>query len=136
MRITFFVLGLAALAWGGYLALDFATSSLHDGVQAAVIFVAGPVVHDALVAPLVGVTGLVLATKLPAPWRVPVVVGAVLTAILALLAVPLIWHPFGVATNPGLHDGHYLLGLGIYLAVVWAGVAAAGLVRTHRRSAR
>ncbi len=85
--------------------------------------------HDGLVAPVVGVGGLVLARVLPVAWRVPVAVGAVLSGVLALIAVPLLWRPFGVATNPGLHDANYVLGLTVALGVVWLGVAVGGTIR-------
>ncbi len=127
LRWSFAVAGLAALAWGAWLAWDFA--GRHDAIQAAFWFVGGPVVHDGLVAPAVGVAGLVLSRFVPVAWRVPVAVGAVLSGVLALLAVPLLWHPFGVATNPGLHDRNYALGLTVALGVVWLGVAVAGAIR-------
>ncbi|HEV7646723.1 MAG TPA: hypothetical protein VGP26_01035 [Actinophytocola sp.] len=122
MRWVFAVAGVAALAWGGRLLWDLAAR--HDAIQVAFFFAGGPVVHDAIVAPAVGIGGLVLARALPPPARVPVALGAVLSGVLVLLAVPLVWRPFGVAVNPGLHDGNYVLGLGIALGVVWLGVAA------------
>jgi hypothetical protein len=130
LRALFAVAGLAALAWGAWLALDVAAS--HDAIQAALWFVGGPVVHDGLVAPVVGITGLVLARYVPAAWRVPISVGAVLSAVLALLTIPLLWRPFGVAANPGLHDRNYVLGLSIALGVVWLGVVVAGVTRRLR----
>jgi hypothetical protein len=127
LRWTFALAGLAALSWGAWLAWGFAFR--HDSIQAALWFVGGPVVHDGLVAPVVGVGGLVLARVLPVAWRVPVAVGAVLSGVLGLLAVPLLWRPFGVATNPGLHDANYVLGLTVALGVVWLGVAVGGTIR-------
>jgi hypothetical protein len=132
LRWVFALAGLAALAWGAWLAWDFA--GRHDALQAALWFVGGPVVHDGLVAPVVGVGGLVLARVLPVAWRVPVAVGAVLSGVLGLLAVPLLFRPFGVATNPGLHDANYVLGLTIALGVVWLGVAVGGTIRHLRKT--
>jgi len=94
------------------------------------------VVHDALVAPVVGIGGLVLAKVLPPPAKAPVVVGLVLSGVLALLTVPLVWRPYGVAVNPGLHDRNYLLGLAVALGVVWLAVAAAVLIRHKTNAAR
>jgi hypothetical protein len=127
LRWVFSLAGLAALGWGAWLAWDFAFR--HDAIQAALWFVGGPVVHDGLVAPVVGVGGLVLARVLPVAWRMPVAVGAVLSGVLGLLAVPLLWRPFGVATNPGLHDANYVLGLTVALGVVWLGVTVGGTIR-------
>ena len=130
LRALFALAGLAALAFGAWLAWDFVRNSIGDGIQAALYFVAGPVVHDGLVAPIVGVTGLLIARLLPKPWRAPVAVGAVLSAVLVLLAVPLLWRPFGVPTNPGLHDRNYALWLGVSLGVVWLGAGLIGLGRS------
>ncbi len=127
LRWSFAVAGAAALAWGAWLAWEFA--GRPKAIQAALWFVGGPVVHDGLVAPAVGVAGLVLARVLPGAWRVPVAVGAVLSGVLALVAIPLLWRPFGVAANAGLHDNDYVLGLSIALGVVWLGVAVAGGIR-------
>lgn len=124
--------GVAALAWGVWLAWDFAGA--HDAIQVVFWLAGGPVVHDGVVAPVVGVVGLAVVRFVPPVWRAPVAVGAVLSGVLALLAVPLLWHPFGVATNPGLHDGDYAVRLSITLGVVWLGVAVAGIVRARRRS--
>jgi hypothetical protein len=132
LRWMFAVAGVAALAWGGWLAFDFADG--RDSIQAVFWFVGGPVVHDALVAPVVGIGGLVLARVLPATWRVPVAVGAVLSGVLALLSVPVLWRPFGVSTNPGLHDGNYPLRLGIALGVVWLGVLVSGAIAEVARN--
>jgi hypothetical protein len=49
-----------------------------------------------------------------------------------LLAIPLLWRPFGVARFPGLHDRDYGLGLAIALGVVWGCVLLAGLAQWHR----
>ncbi|MGQ0840699.1 hypothetical protein [Actinokineospora sp.] len=132
VRALFAVAGLAALAWGGLLAFEFATGSFRDAWQGAAWLVGGPVIHDAVVAPIVGVIGLLIARHLPPPWQAPVAVGAVSSGVLVLLAIPLLWQPFGVPVNPGLHDRNYWLGLGISLAVVWVGVAVGGLIRTRR----
>jgi hypothetical protein len=125
MRAVFAIAGLAALAWGGWLAWDFGTNSARDGVQALAWFVAGPVVHDGLIAPAVGIIGLVIAKNLPKPWRAPVAVGLVLTGILTVLAIPLLWRPFGVPSNPGLHDGNYAAGLAVALGFCWLAVLGA-----------
>lgn len=129
-RSLFALAGAAALAWGAWLAWDFAGG--RGALQAALWLVGGPVVHDALVAPAVGLVGVALVRFVPATWRAPMAVGAVLSGVLALLAVPLLWRPFGVAVNPGLHDADYVLGLSIALGVVWAGVVVSGVVRNLR----
>jgi hypothetical protein len=130
MRTVLAIAGLGALVWGGWLAWDFAAASTRDGVQALAWFVGGPVLHDAVVAPVVGITGLVVARTLPRAWRAPVAVGGVVSAVLVLLAIPLLWRPFGVPSNPGLHDADYAVGLAVALGVCWFLVTLAGLLRT------
>lgn len=132
MRAMLFVLGSAALAWGGWLAFTYALGA-RNAEQALFWFVGGPLVHDFLVAPVVGLTGLTLARYVPVAWRRPIAVGAVLSGVLGLLALPLLWRPFGVVENPGLHDGNHVLGLSVALGVVWLGVAVSGLSGQGRR---
>lgn len=128
-RVLLAVAGLALLAYGAVLTWEFAASRTVNAVQGLAWFVGGPLVHDALVAPAVGLGGLVLTRLVPGTWRTPVVVGVVLTAVLTLLAIPLLWRPFGVVTNPGLHDRDYGAGLAVALGAVWLAVAVAGLAR-------
>jgi hypothetical protein len=129
MRLVFAVAGLALLAYGALLSWEFAASRTVNAVQGAAWFVGGPVVHDGIVAPAVGIVGLVLTRFVPVAWRAPVAVGVVFSAVLTLLAIPLLWRPFGVVTNPGLHDRDYGMGLAIALGIVWVGVVAAGLAQ-------
>ena len=132
MRWLLALTGLALLGYGAVLAWEFASSRTVNAVQGAAWFVGGPIVHDGLVAPVVGLLGLGLAKVLPRPWHRPVTVGLVLTGVLTLLAVPLLGRPFGGATNPGLHDRDYGTGLAVALGVVWALVAIVGLAQQHR----
>jgi hypothetical protein len=128
----FAVAGLALLAYGAVLSWEFVSSRTVNAVQGVAWFVGGPLVHDGLVAPVIGLTGLLLTRIVARPWRTPVAVGAVLTAVLTLLAIPLLWRPFGVVTNPGLHDRNYGAGLAIALGVVWLAVAVTGVAATAR----
>lgn len=129
IRALFAITGLAALAWGGWLAWDFATSSTKDGIQALAWFAGGPILHDAVIAPAVGIIGLLLA-------RTPLKIGALLTGILVLLAIPLLWRPVGVPSNPGLHDRNYAAGLAIALGVCWLGVLLAATLPGFARQLR
>lgn len=134
-RAAFAIVGLALLAYGGWLAWEFASSRTINAVQGAAWFVGGPLVHDGLVAPLVGVTGLLIVRFVPAAWRAPLAVGIVLSAVLTLLAIPLLWRPFGIVTNPGLHDRDYAAGFLIALGVVWLVVLVTGIARQVRGGA-
>jgi hypothetical protein len=132
MRVVLALVGLGLLGYGAVLAWEFATSRTVNAVEGAAWFVGGPLVHDGLVAPVVGVAGLALTRFVPRPWRTPVAVGVVLTAVLTLLAIPLLWRPFHVVTNPGLHDRNYAAGLAVALGVVWLSVAVAGVIRFQK----
>lgn len=133
MRVLFAVAGVGLLAYGAVLTWEFATSRTVNAVQGLAWFVGGPVLHDGLVAPVVGLAGLALTRWLPQPWRTPVKTGVVASGVLTLLALPLLWRPYYVVTNPGLHDRNYAAGLAIALGVVWVLVLAAGLAQ-HTRS--
>ena len=132
MRWFLALTGLALLGYGAVLAWEFASSRTVNAVQGGAWFIAGPLIHDGLVAPVVGLAGLGLTRVLPGPWRAPVAAGLVLTGVLTLLSVPLLWRPFGTAVNPGLHDRDYGTGLAIALAVVWVVVVLTGLAQQHR----
>lgn len=125
-RIVLVLPGLAALAWGIVLFGQFVLPFGPRALVASAWLVGGPVVHDAVVAPLVAVAGLVLVRYLPPAWRGPVIAGAVVSAVLAVLAVPLLWRDYGAPPVPGLHDTNVVPGLLAALGVVWALAIAGG----------
>lgn len=110
MRIALGIAGTGLAAWGAWLLLPQIT------IELLVWLGGGVLVHDLVIAPLVGVSGLIVK-------RASIGVGLVLSAILVLLAVPLLWRPFGGPANPGLHDRDYPVGLAVALGLVWASVA-------------
>lgn len=82
--------------------------------------VAGPILHDAVLAPLAGLTGLVLGRLIPRHARRAWVIGGLaVSGVLLLVATPLLWRPRPAPLNPGLHDRDYAVGLLVALAVVW-----------------
>lgn len=121
--------GLAALAWGAVLFVQFAFPLGPQGFAALGWLAGGTLVHDAVIAPLVGIIGFALSRILPAPWRAPVLAGAAASAVLGLIAFPLLWREYGAPPLPGLHDGDTLGGLLVSLGVVWLVVVVAGLVQ-------
>ncbi|WP_367132582.1 hypothetical protein [Saccharothrix sp. HUAS TT1] len=122
MRWLIGALGVVMAGWGAYLLLP-----LLD-VDLALWFIGGPVAHDVLLAPLFAGVGLLVVRWAPPRWRAPVLVGGTLTGVLVLLAVPLLWRPFGGPRNPGLVDRDYPTGLLVAIGVVWLGVLAARLL--------
>lgn len=114
-RATLAVLGVAALTWGTVL---FA-QSWFDTRRAFGFLLGAPIVHDAIVAPVFALIGLGIARWVSAPWRTPIRVGAALSGVLALLAVPALWRTYAGPPNPGLADRDYGAGFGIALGMVW-----------------
>ncbi|MFC0433751.1 hypothetical protein [Kutzneria buriramensis] len=127
MRIVLGVLGLAALAFGAWLAFPLAKDIFAW-------FIGPPVLDDAVVLPIAGLLSLAVARWTTTAWRWPLHFGIGSTAVIAFLAVTEAWRPYGFPPKPGLHDRDYVTGTLITLAVLWAVVVLAGLLRT--RSAR
>jgi hypothetical protein len=131
-RVAIALPGLAALVWGVILALQFAFHSWPDGRSAIAYFLGGAIGHDLIIAPVVGVVGLLISTRVPVAWRTPLRVGAAISAVLGLIAIPALWRARAGQANPGLDDRNYAVGLLVALAVVWVLTLAGGLVRRHR----
>jgi hypothetical protein len=137
VRLLLLALGVATTAYGGWLLVPQLGSTLPW-------LVGGPLLHDVLVAPLVGLVGLVLGrvvtNRLRLAW---ITAGLMASATLLLIAVPLLWRPASAPPNPGLPDRDYPLGLAAGLAVLWAAIVVVLLVATivgprlrHRRPDR
>ncbi|GAB2686680.1 hypothetical protein GCM10027271_56800 [Saccharopolyspora gloriosae] len=119
--------GLAMIGWGGwYLAAELLAD---EAIRWSVLgwLAAGPVLTDLVLLPLAGLVGWTAARVLPRSWRAPAAVGMVLSAVLALLAVPFLWRTYAPNQNPGLLDRDYSTGLLIALAVVWGAVLLTAL---------
>lgn len=143
-RVLLVGAGAAIAAYGGWL--------LRPYLEAATWWLlAGPIVHDAVLAPLVALAGLVLARLLPDPagadrpgdpagaggaarWWVGT--GLVVSGTLLLIALPLLLRPAPAAPNPGLQDRDYLTELAIWLGAMWAAILAAVAARRRPGAAR
>jgi hypothetical protein len=125
VRVLLMVLGTGTTAYGAWLLWPHLSTT-------AVWLVAGPVLHDAVVAPVVGLAGLALARLLPRRGRAWVAAGLAVTATVLLIAVPFLWRPDAAPPNPGLLDRDYAAGLAIWLGALWAGIAVAILLRRRR----
>jgi hypothetical protein len=128
LRMLLFLPGAAALVWGVMLFADFAFPLRPDSFFTLGWLLGGPLLHDGVIAPTVGLLGLAVSRFVPRAWKTPVVVGSVLSGVLAVLAVPLLWRAYGAPRPPGPHKdvGRGLL---VSLAVVWAGVLLRRITR-------
>jgi uncharacterized membrane protein YphA (DoxX/SURF4 family) len=129
-RILLAAAGVALAGYGGWL--------LWPQLPAAATWlIAGPVLHDAVVAPLVAITGLALGRLLPGQvWQRWITAGLAITATLLLIAAPLMWRPHPAPPNPGLQDRDYTTGLTIWLAALWAGILTAAILSRRRSRVR
>lgn len=109
-RVLLGAAGVALGAWGAWLLLPQVT------VELLLWLGGGVVLHDFVIAPLVGASGFVVK-------RPSVGVGLVTTGIITLLAVPLLWRKHSGPVNPGLHDRDYLTSVAVVLGLIWAAVA-------------
>ncbi|MEU7613975.1 hypothetical protein [Micromonospora sp. NPDC049204] len=124
VRLLLLVLGTAAAAYGGWLLLPQLATTLPW-------LLGGPLLHDILVAPLVGLVGLALGRLVTDRFRRAWIgAGLLASATLLLIAVPLLWRPPSAPPNPGLPDRDYPLGLAAGLAVVWGVIVLVLVVTT------
>jgi len=94
--------------------------------------VAGALLHDLVVAPLVLVAAAGLARVVPARARSTVQAALVVTGVVALFSYPLV-RAFGrAARNPSSLPHNYALNLLIVLGAVWAVAAVAVIMRLRR----
>ncbi len=135
-RLALALPGLVALAWGALLAVRFAVHSWRNGQAALLFFLGGAIGHDLIIAPAVGVVGLLISNRVPVAWRTPIRVGSAVSGVLGLIAIPALWRTYAGLPNPGLDDRPYGLGLLLALATVWLLTLAGGLIRRHRIAAR
>ncbi len=131
-RVALGVAGVLAIAFGlrGVLRGGVAT----DWPVTLAWLVAGPLLHDLVVFPLVAAVGWVVARVVPESVR-PVVRGGLLVAgAVTAVAIPVL-SGRGDPGNPSLTPLDYPRNYAIVLATIAAGTAVLALVR-HRRAAR
>ncbi|GAB3483867.1 hypothetical protein [Amycolatopsis cihanbeyliensis] len=133
VRVALAAAGLAMLAWGAVLVGELALPVGPHTLRLLAWLVGGPLVHDLLVAPVVGAAGLALSRFAGPAWRAPLTAAATVSGVLALLSVPLLWRRYGAPPSPGLHDGDTGTGLLIALALIWTVALLFGTTRHLRR---
>jgi hypothetical protein len=79
----------------------------------------GVLLHDAVFAPACVALGFVGRRILPRTWWAPVMIAALCTAVVLLLAIPVYDKPGLQPDNPSALDRDYHRGLWVSLAMVW-----------------
>jgi hypothetical protein len=138
MRAARALLGTAGVVMvlvGAYHLYDISTRGASRVVSIAVWTVGGVAVHDAVIAPLVVLVGVLLVPRLPSWARAPVTAGLIVLLSVTLLAIPVIGR-FGERPDvPSLLDRPYGLLWLVFALVVTLAVAVACLLRrrtTHQ----
>ena len=129
------LLGVGGAAYGGWLLHD---RGWENFVAAATWLVAGVVLHDGVLAPLVLLVCLGATRLLPGVVRGPAAAGLVVLGSVTLLAVPVLGRFGARPDNPTLLDRDYALGWVVLAALTVAGVAVATYVgaRDARKGSR
>jgi hypothetical protein len=124
--------GIGATAYGAWLLLQ---RGFADLVATLVWLGGGVVAHDAVLAPVTVLGGVLLTRLLPSRWRGATARLVVIVGSVTLLAVPVLGRFGARADNPTLLDRDYWTGWVLLVAVVGLGVLAGTLLsqRLHRR---
>lgn len=109
----------AGLALGIYGAVLLWDNPRHVLIRIAVWAVAGVLLHDAVFAPACVALGFAGRRILPRSSWAPVMVAALCTAVVVLLAIPVYDKPGLQPDNSSVLDRNYHQGVWVSLAVVW-----------------
>jgi hypothetical protein len=129
-RVLLGAAGVVVGAYGAYLLL-----SRQEGEQltsAAIWLASGVVIHDFVIAPLVVAVVALGARVLPAPARVPAVVGMVVLGTVTAFAIPVLTRFGNKVDDDGLLDRSYVTSWLVVAAVVLLGVVVAAVTRARR----
>lgn len=132
-------IGVPVIAFG---VTGLLRATTFDAVKKIGVWVIGAdLVHDVIIAPIVGLCALALARWVPRPWRAPLAAAMAASAIATVVAYPAL-RGFGrahAAGNPSVQPLNYTTALLTVLAAIWAAAAiwtiaiAARRTHPHRR---
>ncbi len=132
-RLVIGAVGIAAGIWGGWQLIDDGTTAL---VSLGIWLVASIIVHDAIIAPLtIGLTFLA-ARFLPAPARMPAVVGFVVWGTCSIAFFAVITGQAGKTGNDTIGTQPYTGAWLVFTAVIAITAVVTSLVRARRSAAR
>ena len=131
-QIALFTIGAAGIAYGAWLAVHemLAGTATWSGFYAW--WLGGPLVVDLLLMPLVVSCGVALARFLPARWRRPIEAATLITALLTLVAAPVVSGLGRRPDNPSLLDRDYPGGFAALAAIIWLLALGGHALSRHR----
>lgn len=129
VRLVVGAVGLAAATYGGWLLWD----QRADWLSLVLWLAGGVALHDFVLSPLLLLGGVLVANRLPANWRVPLIVAVVVWGSITLLAVPVLGEFGALPDNPTLLDRPYATSWLVGAAVVTVAVVVSGLLRRRAR---
>lgn len=130
-RIPLAFIGVAAIGWGFWLLSD---DGLERWRSQAVWIVGGVIAHDAVIAPLVVVLGVIAARAWRPRARGAIAVGFIVWATVSAAVANVLLPVGGRPDNPSLMNRPYVLAWVVFTLVVLAVTAVAvarGRVKTH-----
>ena len=122
---------MAYAVWGAVQAF-----SVDEQVGLARWLAGSAVLHDAVLAPIVTVGGLLLAWILPRPARGPILGAAAMSGIVVLFSWPALRGYGRRAANPSLLPHDYGRNVAVVLGAIWAVAVALVVVRVVREKRR
>lgn len=128
-RLALGAIGIAAGLWGGWQLLDDGATAL---VSLGIWLVASIIVHDAILAPLtIGLT-IVAAKFLPAPARMPAVIGFIVWGTCSIAFFAVITGQVGKTGNETIGNQPYTSAWLVFTAAVAIAAVATSIVRGRR----
>lgn len=131
-RALLFTVGAAGIAYGAWLTLHEILAGTATLSGFAAWWLAGPLVVDLLLMPAVVICGLALARFVPARWRRPIEAATLLTALLTLVAAPVVSGLGRRPDNPSLLDRDYPAGFASLVAIIWLLALGGSTLSRHR----
>lgn len=129
IRLPLALGGIAAMGWGLWLMRD---DGLERWRSQLAWILGGVIAHDALLAPLVVLVGVLAARSLRPRWRSVATVGFIVWSTVTLAVANVLLPVGGRPDNPSLMNRPYVLAWIVFTAVVLSLVALAVLRRRHR----
>ena len=130
-RALLLVIGVACGLWGLWLMRDFTGEQLRS---TGLWLIAGAILHDAVVAPIVVVLGFVAARTLPGRLRAPAAIAFLVWATLTVVFFPVLSGEGGKPGNDTILGRPYVASWIVMTLVLIVVAVVAGLRRRRRVS--